>query len=199
MNSKLVCSVMSIISSFAITTTVPPAQAAQIIYNGTGNVSKIENFTADGITYDITFKSDTFLNLFGFPSNPDFNTPTFWNNQQGARKVANGIELLLNTQPTVPSKVNNSSSVLVPYRGIIASNQSLYIVNKIDDYITRWSNFRGESQDIFTLGNEKANYALFTVKQPQRIPENNFLLGMLGVALTIGLKQIEGRSSSKRF
>ncbi|KYC37756.1 hypothetical protein WA1_04350 [Scytonema hofmannii PCC 7110] len=193
MKSKLTWSVVSILSSFAITTTVNPAEATQIIYNGTGSVSKIEDFVVDGVTYDITFKSDTFLNLFGFPSNPGFNTPTFWNNQPAARKVVDDIALLLNSQPAIPSKLNNSSSVLVPYRGIIASNQSLFIVNKIDDYITRWSNFRGESQDIFTLSHEKANYALFTAKQPQQIPENNLIIGVFGISFTMSLKNMKNQ------
>jgi hypothetical protein len=186
MKSKLACSTVSIFSSFAIATALTPVRGAQITYDGTGNVSKIENFIVDGVTYDIAFKSDTFLNLFGLPDTPSFNTPTFWNNQQGARKVVDDIASLLNTQPTIPSKINNTSSVLVPYRGVVASNQSLFLVNKIDDYITRWSNFRGESQDIFTLGNEKANYALFVVKQPQRTSEPNIVIGVVGVALAMG-------------
>ncbi len=193
MKSKLTWSVVSILSSFAITITVNPAEATQIISNGTGNVSKIEDFVVDSVTYDVTFKSDTFLNLFGFPSNPGFNAPTFWNNQPAARKVVDDIAFLLNSQPAIPSKLNNSSSILVPYRGIIASNQSLFIVNKIDDYITRWSNFRGESQDIFTLSHEKANYALFTAKQPQHIPENHLVMGVFGVTFTMGLRNMRSR------
>ncbi|GAB1537691.1 hypothetical protein NUACC21_03420 [Scytonema sp. NUACC21] len=192
--SKLKFCIASAISFAVVTTTVNPAEGVQLTYSSPGNVSKIEDLVVDGVTYDVTFKSDTFLNLFGSPSNPSFNAPNFWNNQQGASQVVNEIVSLLKNQPTIPSKINNTSSILVPYRGIVASNQSLFVVNKIADYITQWSNFRGESQDIFVLGNVTANYALITPKETKPIPESNLVIGLVGVASLLGLKSKKKRT-----
>jgi hypothetical protein len=197
MKSQLTYCAASILGLAVTTATVTPAEGVQIIYNGTGHVSKIEDFFIDGRAYDVTFQYDTFLNLFGYPNDPGFNAPTFWNNPQVAQQVVDNIALLLNNQQSLPTKINNSSSALVPYRGIIASNQSLYIVNKIDDYITRWSNFRGESKDIFNFGDEKANYAFFTPKKTRAIPENNLVIGVIACALIQSVITVKKQVSKK--
>ncbi|MFH7024945.1 MAG: hypothetical protein ACHBN1_05985 [Heteroscytonema crispum UTEX LB 1556] len=142
-----------------------------VIYSNSGDVSKIEGLVIDGINYDVTFKYDSFLNLFGSPNSSDFNRPTFWDNSQTAQKAVDNIASLLNSQQPIPTKVNNYPSALVPYRGVVASNGSLFLVSKVNSYITRWDNFRGESQDIFTQGNEQANYAIFSVQNPPQTVE----------------------------
>lgn len=142
------------------------SSSPKLIYSNSGNVSKIEGLVVDGINYDVTFKYDSFLNLFGSPNSSDFNKPTFWDNAQTAQKAVDNIASLLNSQQPVPTKVNDYASALVPYRGVVASNGSLFLVSKVNSYITKWDNFRGESQDIFTQGNEQANYAIFSVQNP---------------------------------
>jgi Domain of unknown function (DUF4082) len=144
------------------------SSSPKLIYSDSGNVSKIEGLVIDGINYDVTFKYDSFLNLFGSPNSSDFNRPTFWDNSQTAQKAVDSIASLLNSQQAVPTKLNNEPSALVPYRGVVASNGSLFLVSKINSYITRWDNFRGESQDIFPQGNEQANYAIFSLQNPPK-------------------------------
>lgn len=187
------CCLASLITISTIVANATPGAAVQMTYNNPGNISKIEDFVVDGINYDVTFKYDSFINLFGSPRSSDFNTPTFWNNTQTAQKVVDDITSLLNSQQPVPTKLNDYSSVLVPYRGVVASNGSLFLVNKINNYITRWDNFRGESQDIFTMGNDQANYAIFTVKQPPKtVPESNLTLGAV-VAFLIGASTFKSK------
>jgi hypothetical protein len=164
----------AVLSAVTIFVDATPAAAVQLIYSEPGNVSKIEDLVVDGINYDVTFKYDSFFNVFGSPNNPDFKTPTFWNNSQTAQIAVNSIASLMNSVQPTATKLNNYPSALVPYRGIGANNDSLFIVSKIDNYITRWENIRGESQDIFTKGSDIENYALFTAKeQPKSIPESN--------------------------
>jgi hypothetical protein len=178
-------SVLSTLTVFANTT---PAAAVQLIYSNQGNVSKIEDLVIDGINYDVTFKNDSFLNIFNSPNNSDFQTPTFWNDSQKAKNAVDTIASLLNSQQPVPTQVNDSPSTLIPYRGVVASNGSLFLVSKINNYITRWDSFRGESEDIFTKGDEQANYAVFTVRDTSRsIPECNSAVSVVGVALVTGV------------
>jgi hypothetical protein len=193
MKSQLAFCQVSILSIALTTATVSPAQGVQIMFNNTSNVTKIENLVIDDVTYDVNFQSETFVNLFGNPNDASFNRPTFWNNPQGATRAVETIASLLNSQQPVPQTINKSSSALVPYRGIIASNESLFIANKIDDYITRWSTLKGESEDIFVQGNEQANYALFTAKQSQPVPENNLPLAVVGIPFFIGIKLLKRR------
>jgi hypothetical protein len=175
---------LSLITAIIVNPT--PASAVQLLYSSPGNVSQIQEFVVDGITYDITFQYDSFVNIFGIPNSSNFNQPTFWRNSQTAQKVVDNIATLLNSQQPVPTKVNNYSSLLVPYEGNSTANGSGFIVSKIDNYITRWDNYRGESQDIFTQVDEPANYAIFSLQEPpQKVSEANlgadamvaFLLG----------------------
>jgi Domain of unknown function (DUF4082) len=147
------------------------SSSPKLIYSDSGNLSQIKGLVVDGINYDVTFKYDSFLNVFGSPNSSGFNRPTFWDNSQTAQKVVDNIASLLNSQQPVPTQLNSYSSALVPYRGAIASNGSVFLVSKINSYITRWDNFRGESQDIFTQGNEKANYAIVTAQNPPNTVE----------------------------
>jgi hypothetical protein len=155
------CYLASLISITAIVANTTPATAVQLVYSSPGNVSKIEGLVVEGINYDVTFKYDSFLNVFGSPNSSGFNRPTFWDNAQTAQKAVNNIASLLNSQQSIPTQLNSYPSALVPYRGVVASNGSLFLVSKVDSYITNWVNFRGESQDIFTQGNELANYSAF--------------------------------------
>jgi Domain of unknown function (DUF4082) len=148
----------------------------KLIYSDSGNLSKIEDLVVDGINYDVTFKYDSFLNVFGSPNGSDFNRPTFWDNSQTAKKAVDNIASLLNSQQLVPTKLNNQLSALIPYRGVVAPNGSLFLVSKVNSYITNWVNFRGESQDIFTRGNEVANYAIFTVQNPKTVDTQAYSL-----------------------
>ncbi|BAY94731.1 MULTISPECIES: hypothetical protein [unclassified Tolypothrix] len=178
-------SVLSIATVFA-----NPANGVQIKYGSPGNVSKIEDLVVDDIGYDITFKYDSFINLFGSPNNSDFQKPTFWDNPQGAKNLVDSIASLLNFQQTVPTQINNYPSALVPYRGAVAPNGTLFLVSKVDSYITRWDNYRGESQDIFTRGNEQANYAIVNINQSSdAVPEGNMLATvMAGFFFVVGMK-----------
>lgn len=188
-----VCCLASFITISTIVANATPGAAVQMTYNNQGNISKIESFIVDGINYDVTFKYDSFINLFGSPNSSDFNSPTFWNNNQTAQKVVDDITSLLNSQQPVPTKLNDYSSALVPYRGVVASNGSLFLVSKINNYITRWDNFRGESQDIFTMGNEQANYTIFSVKEPpKKVPESNLTLGAV-VAFLVGASTFKSK------
>jgi hypothetical protein len=172
------CYLASLIGITAIVANTTPAAAVQMIYSNPGNVSKIEGLVLDGINYDVTFKYDSFLNLFGSPNSSDFNKPTFWDNPQIAKKVVDNIASLMNSQQPVPTKVNTYPSALLPYRGVVAPNGTLFIVSKVDSYITKWDNFVGESQDIFTIGNEQVNYAIFSVQErPKTVPESNLWAG----------------------
>jgi hypothetical protein len=186
------CYLASLTAITAIVANTTPVVAAQLIYSSPGNVSKIEGLVVDGINYDVTFKYDSFLNLFGSPNSPGFNRPTFWdNNNQTAQKAVDNIAFLLNSQQPAPSQVNNYPSALVPYRGVVAPNGSLFLVSKIDSYITRWDNFRGESKDIFTMGNEQANYAIISVQEPPKtIPESNLGAGAV-VAFLLGARTLK--------
>ncbi|WP_341528708.1 hypothetical protein WKK05_05095 [Nostoc sp. UHCC 0302] len=188
------CYLASLIGITALVINATPAVAVELVYSSPGNVSKIQGLVVDGINYDVTFKYDSFLNIFGSPNSSSFNKPTFWDNSQTAQKVVDNIASLLNSQKTVPTKINNYPSALVAYRGVVASDGSLFIVSKIDNYITRWDNFRGESQDIFTQGNEQANYAIFSVQEPSKpVPEANFETGAV-VAFLLG-----GASTLKKY
>jgi hypothetical protein len=185
------CYLASLIAITTVVANATPAAAAQIIYSSPGNVSKIEDLVVDGINYDVTFKYDSFLNLFGSPNSPGFNRPTFWDNSQTAQKAVDNIASLLNSQQPVPKQVNNYPSALVPYRGVVAPNGSLFLVSKIDSYITRWDNFRGESKDIFTMGNEQANYAIIKPQEPPKtIPESNLGAGAV-VAFLLGARTLK--------
>lgn len=187
------CCLASLITISTIVANATPGAAVQMTYNNQGNISKIESFIVDGINYDVTFKYDSFINLFGSPNNSDFNSPTFWNNSQTAQKVVDDITSLLSSQQPVPTKLNDYSSALVPYRGVVASNGSLFLVSKINNYITRWDNFRGESQDIFTMGNDQANYAIFSVKEPPKtVTESNLTLGAV-VAFLVGASTFKSK------
>jgi hypothetical protein len=178
----------SVLSTLTVVANTTPAAAVQLIYSNQGNVSKIEDLVIDGINCDVTFKNDSFLNIFSSPNNSDFKAPTFWDNSQKAKSAVDTIASLLNSQQTVPTQVNNYSSTLIPYRGVVASNGSLFLVNKVNSYITRWDSFRGESEDIFTKGDEQANYAVFTVRDTSRsIPECNSAVSVIGVALVTGV------------
>jgi hypothetical protein len=184
------CYLASLITISAVVANATPAAAAQIIYSSPGNVSKIEGLVVDDMNYDVTFKYDSFLNLFGSPNSSSFNRPTFWDNSQTAQKAVDNIASLLNSQQPVPSQVNSYPSALVPYRGVVAPNGSLFLVSKIDSYITRWDNFRGESKDIFTMGNEQANYAIITAQEPPKtIPESNLEAGAV-VAFLLGARTL---------
>jgi hypothetical protein len=181
------CYLASLISITAIVTNTTPAAAVQLIYSSPGNVSKIEGLVVDGINYDVTFKYDSFLNVFGSPNSSAFNRPTFWDNAQTAKKAVDNITSLVNSQQTIPTQLNSYPSALVPYRGVVASNGSLFLVSKVHSYITNWVNFRGESQDIFTQGTELANYALFTVQEPPKtVPESNLGASVASAALIMG-------------
>ncbi|MBW4666647.1 MAG: hypothetical protein KME60_04185 [Cyanomargarita calcarea GSE-NOS-MK-12-04C] len=172
------CYLASLIGITAIVANTTPAAAVEMIYRNPGNVSKIQGLVLDGINYDVTFKYDSFLNLFGSPNSSDFNRPTFWDNSQIAKKAVDNIASLMNSQQPVPTKVNSYPSALLPYRGVVAPNGTLFLVSKVDSYITRWDNFIGESQDIFTQGNEQANYAIFSVQEPPKtVPESNLWVG----------------------
>lgn len=184
-NSKLRISVATIVGIATTIAIATPGKAAQIQYISSGNVSAINNLVIDGTTYDVTFKFDTFVNVFGYPDSPTFSSPTFWHNPQGAKNAVESIATLGNKQPNL-SQINNNSSVLVPYGSINASNGWVFITNKIDDYITQWSTFKGGSEDIFRRDNEKANYAVFSAKA-SAVPEPGFLV-QAGVALVLGLK-----------
>jgi hypothetical protein len=185
------CYLSSLIAISAVVANATPAAATQMIYSSPGNVSKIEGLVVDGINYDVTFKYDSFLNLFGSPNSPGFNRPTFWDNNQTAQKAVDNIASLLNSQQPLPTQINNYPSALVPYRGVVASNGSLFLVSKIDSYITRWDNFRGESKDIFTMGNEQANYAIISAQEPTKtIPESNLGAGAV-VAFLLGARTLK--------
>lgn len=187
------CCLASLITISTIVANATPGAAVQMTYTNPGNISKIEGLVVDGINYDVTFKYGSFIDLFGSPNNSDFNKPTFWDNAQTAQKVVDDITSLLSSQQPVPTKLNDYSSALVPYRGVVASNGSLFLVSKINNYITRWDNFRGESQDIFTMGNEQANYAIFSVKEPpKKVPESNFTLGAV-VAFLVGASTFKSK------
>jgi hypothetical protein len=196
------CYLASLLGITAIVVSTTPVAAVQLVYSSSGNVSKIEGFVLDGITYDVNFKYDSFLNIFGSPNSSGFNRPTFWDNSQTAQKAVDNIASLLNSQQPVPTTVNNYPSALVPYRGVVASNGSLFLVSKIDyRYIAKWDNFLGESQDIFPQGNEQANYAIFSAqKPPKTVPEGNLGAGAV-VAFLLGastLKKHGERRKAKR-
>jgi hypothetical protein len=185
------CYLASLIGITAIVASTTPAAAVQFVYSSPGNVSKIEGLVVDGINYDVTFKYDSFLNIFGSPNSSGFNRPTFWDNSQTAQKAVDKIASLLNSQQPIPTQLNSYPSALVPYRGVVASNGSLFIVSKVYNHITRWDNFRGESQDIFTGGNELENYAIFSVQEPPKtVPESNFGVGAV-VAFLLGVSTLK--------
>jgi hypothetical protein len=188
----------SVISTITVVANVTPAAAVQLKYSDQGNVNKIEDLVIDGINYDVTFKYDSFLNIFNSPNNSDFNKPTFWDDSQKAKSAVDTIASLLNSQQPAPTQVNNYPSTLIPYRGVVASNGSLFLVNKVNSYITRWDSFRGESEDIFTKGDEQANYAVFTVRESVKsVPECNSAVGVVGLALVTGI--ISGKKKLKQF
>jgi hypothetical protein len=194
-SSKLVLGVASVISFAATFTTVASSEAAQVKYRSPGNISAIDGLVVDGITYDVTFRFDTFTNLFGSPDSSNFQTPTFWNNSLGATNTVDSFISLLSNEPSIPQQINNLSYVFVPYQSIKAEDESWYNVNKINDFITNWSPVKGESKDTFTLNNEKANYALFKAKASPAVPEpKSSIVGLeLGLALILGLKHLKNR------
>ncbi|BAY66047.1 hypothetical protein NIES22_61600 [Calothrix brevissima NIES-22] len=173
-----VISLISVLSFATIVANTTPAAAVQVKYSSPGNVSKIEDLVVDNISYEITFKYDSFVNLFGSPNSSNFQTPTFWNNPEGAKNLVDSIVVLLNSQQQpVPTQINNYPSGLVPYRGIVGSNDVLYIVSKVNhNYGQEWVNFLGETQDVFPFGNEQANYAILNInKSSHSVPEGNML------------------------
>ncbi|MBH8576330.1 hypothetical protein I8752_25730 [Nostocaceae cyanobacterium CENA369] len=192
-SSKLVLGVASVISFAATFATVTQTQAAQVKYRSPGNVSAIDGLVVDGITYDVTFRFDTFTNLFGSPDSSNFKTPTFWNNSQGATNTVDSFISLFSNESSIPQQINNFSYVLVPYQSIKAEDKSWYTINKIDDFITNWSTVKGESKDIFVLSNEKANYALFQAKASPAVPEPKSSIVGLGLALIPGIKYFKNR------
>ncbi|MBD2335806.1 hypothetical protein H6G64_02225 [Calothrix sp. FACHB-156] len=205
LENQITSTVISLFSVLSIATIFAnPTAAVQLKYGSPGNVSKIEDLVVDDISYDVTFKYDSFINLFGSPSNPDFKAPTFWNNAPGAKNLVDSIALLLNSQPNVPTRVNNYPSALVPYRGVVAANGTLFLVSKVDSYITRWDNYRGESQDIFTRGNEQANYAIVNINQSSdAVPEGNMLATAIAGCLFLGVitakRKMEKITSKKQM
>lgn len=188
LKNHITSTVISLVSVLSIATVFSHSAAAvQIKYGSPGNVSKIEGLVVDDIGYDITFKYDSFINLFGSPSNPDFQKPTFWDAPQGAKNLVDSIAFLLNSQQGLPTQINNYASALVPYRGVAAPNGTLFLVSKVDSYITRWDNYRGESQDIFTRGNEQANYAIVNINQSSdAVPEGNMLATAIAGSFFVG-------------
>ncbi|RCJ18240.1 hypothetical protein A6770_06610 [Nostoc minutum NIES-26] len=186
-NSKLVFYVAYVVSFATTFATVNPSEAAQVRYRSPGDVSAIDGLVVAGKTYNVTFKVDTFVNLFGYPDNPDFKSPTFWNNSPTS--TVDSIISLLSNEPSIPQQINNISYALVPYQGIKSGEESWYIANKVGDYITNWSNARGESKDTFVLSNEKANYALFTTKPSMKVPEPNSAI--VWFTLVLGLKHFK--------
>lgn len=183
--------VVSVLGLAAIVASIAPAQAAQIQYSSLGNVRGINGLLVNGISYEVSFQFDTFTNVFGTPNSPNFNQPTFWRNHQAAQIAADSIVSLLNSQQSVPSRVNSISSVYIPYEAVFApSNGSTYITSKIGNFISRWDSYRGNSRDIQELANTKVNYALFTAtvaQTPVYTPEPTTLLGLLG---TVGFLSI---------
>ncbi|QSJ15263.1 hypothetical protein JYQ62_25900 [Nostoc sp. UHCC 0702] len=194
-NSKLACCLASVVSVASILVSLAPSQAAQVKYTSQGNVSAIEGLVIDDITYDVTFKYDTFANLFGHVNSPNFNSPTFWNNSQKAKNVVDSILAIFDSQQTTPTQLNNISYMLIPYDGVVASNSSIYIGNKIVNYITYWSDFRGNSKDIELLNYQKANYAIFTRKS--QIPEPSSAVIIALVSL-LGIKNFKRNSLKYR-
>ncbi|WP_414542653.1 hypothetical protein [Nostoc sp. CCY0012] len=178
---------VSLLSSAIIMANTTPAVAVQLKYSNLDNINKIEDLVVDDITYDVTFHYGSFFNLFGSPDSSSFKTPAFWDNPQGAKNLVNSIALLLNSQQIVPTQINNYPSALVPYRGVFTPNDSLFVISKVDNYITKWDNYKGESQDIFTLGHEQANYAILSIKKPfNAIPEANMLPSVIVAFLIFG-------------
>ena len=173
----------------AAITSVTPAQAAQIIYNSSGDVSAINGLIVNGRSYEVSFQFDTFTNVFGTPNSPNFNEPTFWQDQQAAQIAADSIVSFLNSQEPIPKRINSVSSAFIPYRSIISSNKSTFITNKITNFIRfRWDNFRGNSQDIEVLDFQKQNYALFKpVVAQTSVPEPGVLLGLFASVGFLGL------------
>ncbi|MBH8561059.1 hypothetical protein I8748_02495 [Nostoc sp. CENA67] len=190
-SSKLAYCLASVVSFASILVNVTPSEAAQIKYSSQGNVSAIDGLVIDDITYDITFKYDTFVNLFGYVNSPNFNSPTFWNNPQKAKKAVDSIIALFDNQQKTTTQLNSISYILIPYQGVVASNSSTYIRNKIGNHITYWSDFRGESKDIELLNYEKANYAVFTSKS--KVPEPSST-GIIVVAFLLGIKHFQTRA-----
>lgn len=173
----------------AAITSVTPAQAAQIIYGSSGDVSAINGLIVNGRSYEVSFQFDTFTNVFGNPNSPNFNEPTFWQDQQAAQIAADSIVSLLNSQQPIPTRINSISSAFIPYRSIISSNKSTFITNKITNFIRfRWDNFRGNSQDIEVLDFQRQNYAVFKTEVAQTtVPEPGVLLGLFGSVGFLGL------------
>lgn len=190
-SSKLAYGLASFVSFASIFVNVTPSEAAQIKYSSQSNVSAIDGLVIDDITYDVTFKYDTFVNLFGYVNSPNFNSPTFWNNPQKAKNAVDSIIAILDNQQTTPTQLNSISYMLIPYQGVVSSNSSTYIRNKIGNYIRYWSDFRGESKDIELLNYEKANYAIFTSKS--QVPEPSST-GIIGVAFLLGIRNFQRRT-----
>ncbi|MBD2501525.1 hypothetical protein [Anabaena azotica] len=192
LNCRQLNSTVAVVSVLGVATTVTsmlPAQAAQIIYSSSGDVSGINGLIVDGISYEVSFQFDTFTNVFGTPNSSNFDEPTFWGNQQAAQTAANSIVSLLNSQEPIPRRINSISSVLIPYRSIIASNKSTFITNKIGNFIRfRWDNYRGNSQDIEVLDFGKQNYAVFRpIVAQTSVTEPGVLLGLVGSVSFLGL------------
>jgi hypothetical protein len=179
--SKLALSVTGVLISAIGLVNLPlaQAQAAQVIYSSSGDVSKIHDLVIDSRIYDVNFEFNTFLNLFNSPEIPSFQPPTFWNNFDGAKKAVDAIASVLNLEQPIPQKINDKMLFSVPY-----SSAFSYINSASGSiYIKGWSALLSEGGDYFSQvsGNQEANYALFTAQSSTTTPEPSTLLGMLTI------------------
>lgn len=115
-----------IAASVASFTTVIPWQAAQVLYSSLTNVSAINDLVVNGITYNVTFKYDTFANLFGLSNSSNFQEPAFWNNSTAAENSAEAIINLFSNEPLIPELINDLSYAYIPYQGTISTQQDTW-------------------------------------------------------------------------
>lgn len=187
-NSKLAI----IAASVATFATVLPSEAAQVLYSSPTNVSAINDLVVNGVTYNVTFKYDTFANLFGLPNSSNFLEPAFWNNSIDAESSAEAIINLFSNEPSIPELINDFTYAYIPYQGTINPQQdSWYIVNKTVQKYQDWTTVPGESPDIFVLSNESVNYAIFTAQPTAQVPEPDSAI--LGFALVLALKALQDK------
>jgi hypothetical protein len=181
-----------IAASVATFATVIPSEAAQVLYSSPTNVSAINDLVVNGITYDVTFKYDTFANLFGLPNSSNFQEPAFWNNSIAAESSAEAIINLFSNEPSIPELINDFTYAYIPYQGIISTQEDTwYIVNKTVQKYQNWTTVPGESPDIFVFSNESKNYAIFTAQLTAQVPEPDSAI--VGFALVLGLKALRDK------
>jgi hypothetical protein len=200
-NQRLIATLIAPLS-IAITGTSTLAASVTASPDNPSLATGIEDLEVGGIFYDVDFVSDSFLSLFGEPSQPNF-AAAFFGNEAGAKSAVDAINALL-TDAGI-SLVGDGSVLsiiyLVPYgveadgvngENILTRRGFLFLENP--GFPAQWVQSTGDVKISERDWENPFVYATFNpAPRPVTIPEYSSASALALIALAVGL----GRGKKK--